>query len=151
MSQRIGVAVIAACLVLYIAALGSMAVLMLSLGAPIPVAMGVAVLVILLIGAWALIREIQFGVQAGRLGRRAEAEGTLPEEEVEFTASGRIDRAAAAPLLARYEEEARTDADDWRAQYRLGLVQDAAGARKDARASIRAAIRLERAGQAEKH
>ena len=139
---RAGVIVVALCLVLYFVLTGQWAYLYLISGEPIGIAMGVALIVLPLIGAWALIREIQFGIQADRLGTRLDAEGGMPAAETELTPSGRLAKADAEPLVQRYVAEAEAAAGDWRARYRLGVVQDAAGRRKDARASIREAIRL---------
>jgi hypothetical protein len=134
----------ALCLALYIVIAGQQAVLFISTGEPIAIAMGIALIVLPLIGIWALVREVQFGFGADRLGRRLDAEGGMPEAETELTPSGRIARADADPLIARYAAAADAAPDQWRARYRLGVVQDAAGRRKDARASIREAIRLEK-------
>jgi hypothetical protein len=142
--SRISVAVMGVCLALYIVVVGQRAVLMLSTGEPIAIALGIALLVMPLIGAWALIREMQFGFAADRLGRELDSEGGMPVAETELTPSGRIARSDADPLIARYESEADAAPGDWRARFRLGVVQDAAGRRKDARASIREAIRLSR-------
>lgn len=144
MISRIGVGVMALCLALYIVVVGYRAVLMLGTGEPIAIAIGIALLVMPLIGAWALIREMQFGFAADRLGRTLDAEGGMPEAETELTPSGRIARADADPLIERYTAAADAAPEEWRARFRLGVVQDAAGRRKDARASIREAIRLSR-------
>jgi Flp pilus assembly protein TadD len=66
----------------------------------------------------------------------------MPPAETELSPSGRLAKADAGPLVQRYTDEAEAALGDWRARYRLGVVQDAAGRRKDARASIREAIRL---------
>lgn len=142
MTSRIGVAVVGVCLVLYFVLTGQRAFLFLISGEPVGIAMGAALIVLPLIGVWALVREIQFGVQAEKLGARLDAEGGMPLVETELMPSGRIAKADADPLLRRYTADAEAAADDWRARYRLGVVQDAAGRRRDARASIRAAIRL---------
>ncbi|MGM7666115.1 hypothetical protein [Microbacterium sp. A93] len=142
MMTRIWVGLIGAALVLYFILMGQKAVLFIASGDPVGIAMGVALIVLPLIGVWALVREIQFGVQAERLGTTLNAEGGMPEAETELTPSGRIAKADAEPLIQRYIAEADAASDDWRARYRLGVVQDAAGRRKDARASIRAAITL---------
>ncbi|GAA1529053.1 hypothetical protein GCM10009803_07310 [Microbacterium ginsengiterrae] len=139
---RAGVIVIGLCLVLYFVLTGQWAFLYIASGEPIGIAMGAALIVLPLIGAWALVREIQFGFQAERLGTRLDGEGGMPVAETEISPSGRVSRADAQPLVQRYQDEADAAADDWRARYRLGVVQDAAGRRKDARASIREAIRL---------
>nr|WP_208321443.1 hypothetical protein [Microbacterium hydrocarbonoxydans] len=140
--SRIGVGVMGACLALYLIVVGQRAVLMIGTGEPIAVGIGVALIVMPLIGAWALYRELRFGLAADRLGRSLDAEGGMPVAETELTPSGRIAKADADPLIARYAQEADAAPADWRARYRLGVVQDAAGRRKDARASIREAIRL---------
>ncbi|MBB5743918.1 hypothetical protein HD600_002415 [Microbacterium ginsengiterrae] len=142
MMARAGVIVIGLCLVLYFVLTGQWAFLYIASGEPIGIAMGAALIVLPLIGAWALVREIQFGFQAERLGTRLDGEGGMPVAETEISPSGRVSRADAQPLVQRYQDEADAAADDWRARYRLGVVQDAAGRRKDARASIREAIRL---------
>lgn len=144
MMSRIGVGIMAVCLALYIVVVGQRAVLMLATGQPIAIALGVALLVMPLVGAWALVREMQFGFAADRLGRTLEAEGGMPQAETELTPSGRLARADADPLVTRYAAEVEAAPTEWRARFRLGVVQDAAGRRKDARASIREAIRLSR-------
>jgi len=138
---RIGVALIAAALVLYFVLMGQKAVLFIASGDPVGIGMGIALIVLPLIGAWALYREVRFGMQSEKLGTRLDAEGGMPTAESELTPSGRIAKADAEPMIQRYTAAAE-QADDWRSYYRLGVVQDAAGRRKDARASIRAAISL---------
>ncbi|MGH3689486.1 MAG: hypothetical protein ACRDT7_04955 [Microbacterium sp.] len=140
--SRIGVALMAAALLVYLAVAIWLAVMFISVGTPVSIGMGITLVVLAPIGAWALIREMMFGFGADRLGRLLDAEGGMPPVETELTPSGRIARADADPLIARYTAEADAAGDDWRARYRLGVVQDAAGRRKDARASIREAIRL---------
>lgn len=143
--SRIGVALMAAALFVYLAVAVWLAVMFFAVGTGVSVGMGIALVVLAPLGGWALVREMQFGFSADRLGRELDAEGGMPEAETELTPSGRIARADADPLIARYSAEADAVPDDWRARYRLGVVQDAAGRRKDARASIREAIRLSRA------
>ncbi|WP_288871551.1 hypothetical protein [uncultured Microbacterium sp.] len=142
--SRIGVGLMAAALLVYLAVAIWLAVMFISVGTPVSIGMGITLLVLAPIGAWALVREMMFGFGADRLGRILDAEGGMPPVETELTPSGRIARADADPLIARYASVADAAADDWRARYRLGVVQDAAGRRKDARASIREAIRLSR-------
>ncbi|MDQ0647993.1 hypothetical protein QFZ53_002189 [Microbacterium natoriense] len=145
MMSRIGVALMGAALVVYLAVAVWLAVMFLVVGTPVSIGMGVALVVLAPLGAWALIREMQFGFGADRLGRVLDSEGGMPPVETDLTPSGRIARADADPLVERYTAAADAAPEDWRARYRLGVVQDAAGRRKDARASIREAIRLERA------
>lgn len=144
MSSRIGVAVMGAALLLYVVVAGWLAVMFLRVATPISIGMATALIVIAPIGAWALVRELIFGFAADRLGRTLDAEGGMPEAPEQLTPSGRLMRDDINPLVTRYGAAAAAAPDDWRARYRLGVVQDAAGRRKDARASIREAIRLSR-------
>lgn len=142
--SRIGVGLMAAALLVYLAVAVWLAVMFFAVGTPVSIGMGIALIVLAPIGAWALVREMQFGFSADRLGRTLDAEGGMPPVETELTPSGRIARTDADALIARYSAEADAAPEDWRARYRLGVVQDASGRRKDARASIRQAIRLAR-------
>ncbi|MFE6995083.1 hypothetical protein ACFVAE_03940 [Microbacterium sp. NPDC057659] len=142
MTSRIGVAVMSAALLLYIVAVVWIAVLFLRSGTGAGIAMGVALIVIAPIGAWAMYRELAFGLAADRLGRLLDGEGGMPEAPEQLTPSGRLMKDDIEPLVTRYADAADAAPQDWRARYRLGVVQDAAGRRKDARASIREAIRI---------
>ncbi|WP_259363234.1 hypothetical protein [Microbacterium esteraromaticum] len=144
MTSRIGVAVMGAALLLYVIIAGWLAVMFLRVGTPISTGMAVALIVIAPIGAWALVRELSFGFAADRLGRRLDSEGGMPEAPDQLTPSGRLLNDDIDPLIAHYGAAVEAGPEDWRARYRLGVVQDAAGRRKDARASIREAIRLSR-------
>ncbi|MDR7189378.1 cytochrome c-type biogenesis protein CcmH/NrfG [Microbacterium sp. BE35] len=145
MSARIGVAVMAALLALYIVLVGQRAWLLLVSGDPVGIAMGAALVVLPLIAAWALGRELWFGVRAQRLGKRLEAEDALPQEEVAVRPSGRVMREDGDAVFPVYRADVEAHPDDWRAWYRLGLAYDAAGDRRRAREAVRAAIRLEKA------
>ncbi|MDR7112617.1 MULTISPECIES: hypothetical protein [Microbacterium] len=148
MSARIGVAVMAALLALYIVLVGQRAWLLLVSGDPVGIAMGAALVVLPLIAAWALGRELWFGVRAQQLGKRLEAEDALPQEEVAVRPSGRVMREDGDAVFPAYRADAEAHPDDWRAWYRLGLAYDAAGDRRRAREAVRAAIRLEKADRA---
>lgn len=143
MSVRIGVAVMAALLALYILLIGQRAWLLLMSGDPIGIALGAALMVLPLIAAWALVREVLFGVRAQQLGRRLEREGGLPADEVAVRPSGRIVRADGEAVFPAYRADVEAHPDDWRAWYRLGLAYDGAGDRRRAREAVRTAIRLE--------
>lgn len=145
MSIRIGVAVMAALLALYIALVGQRAWLLLGSADPVGIAMGAALVVLPLIAVWALARELWFGVRAQRLGRRLEEEGGLPDDEVTLRPSGRVAREDGAAVFPAHRADVEAHPEDWRAWYRLGLAYDAAGDRRRAREAVRAAIRLEAA------
>lgn len=140
-----GVAIISALLLLYLVSVGYRAVVMLGTGDPTGITMGVALLVLPLIGVWALIRELMFGRAATRLTDLLAAAGRLPDDAVDELPSGRPDRAQADALFPRYREEAEAAPESWQAWARLGIVYDACGDRKRARSALRRAIQLERA------
>jgi cytochrome c-type biogenesis protein CcmH/NrfG len=143
MSARIGVAVMAVLLALYIALVAQRAWLLLTSGQPVAIAMGAALIVLPILAAWALGRELWFGARAQRLGRRLETEGGLPDESVAVRPSGRVLREDADAVFPAYRADVEARPDDWRAWYRLGLAYDAAGDRRRARSAVRQAIRLE--------
>jgi hypothetical protein len=105
-------------------------------------AIGAAYLVLPVVGAWALIRELMFGARTEQMAKVLEAEGGLPVDELPRTPGGRIVRAAADAEFEKYRIEAESAPDDWRSWFRLSCAYDAAGDRKRARAAMRDAVRL---------
>jgi hypothetical protein len=108
-------------------------------------AIGVAYLVLPLVGAWALVRELLFGARTEQMAKVLEAEGGLPEDTLPRTPAGRIVREAADLEFEKYRAEAQEAPEDWRSWFRLSCAYDASGDRKRARASMRDAVRLFRA------
>lgn len=144
MSGRIGALVMAALLALYLALVGWRAVQFVQSGEPVGIAIGVALIVLPIIGAWALWREIAFGTGSQRILRRLEAEGGLDELGLPSLPSGRADRQVASEAFPRFREAVEAAPDSWRDWLRLGLAYDAAGDRRRARQAVRRAIELER-------
>lgn len=140
----LGVATMSVLLVLYFVFAGIRAVALLASREPIPVIMGAAMLILPLLGVWALVRELQFGRRATRLADRLEAEGRMPEEPVATHPSGRPVREDADAAFPRYRDEAEAHPEAWQSWMRLGIVYDACGDRRRARAAIRQAIACER-------
>ncbi|MDI2036089.1 hypothetical protein [Paenarthrobacter nitroguajacolicus] len=114
------------------------------LGDPNLVAKGIgaAYLVLPVIGAWAMIRELLFGARTEQMAKVLEAEGGLPEDTLPRTPGGRIVRAAADAEFEKYRAEAEAAPGDWRSWFRLSCAYDASGDRKRARASMRDAVKL---------
>ena len=129
-------------LVLYLALVGLRAIAFIGTGVPIAVVMGVALLVLPLIGALLLVRELRFVLRANALVRDLGAEGGLPVDDLPRSPSGRPDRAAADAEFERYRAEAEAAPADWRSWLRLGLAYDASGDRRRAREAMRRAITL---------
>lgn len=145
MSARVGVAVMAVLLVVYIALAGQRAVVLLASGDPVGVAMGAALVVLPALAVWALWRELSFGRRAEALAARLEDEGGLPAEQIDTRTSGRPVREQADELFPAYRAAVEAAPDDWRAWFRLGLAYDGAGDRRRARQAVRTAIGLEAA------
>jgi len=141
---RLAVVVMAALLVLYLVFAVRYGILLIGVGDPIPVALGVALFVLPAIAAWALVAELIFAVRAERLGVRLAAEGALPAEQLPLLPSGRVDPKAAAGVFPGYRDAVEAAPEDWRAWFRLGLAYDGAGDRRRARWATRQAIRLAR-------
>ncbi len=126
--------------VAYAALLGWRGVLLIGTGDPVAVGLGIAVLVIPVLGAYLVGRELQFGRRTEALARELEAVGGLPVDDLARRPSGRIDRAAADEAFEKYKAEAEAAPGDWRVWFRVSTAYDAAGDRKRARATMRAAI-----------
>ncbi|QEO10826.1 hypothetical protein FLP23_07420 [Protaetiibacter larvae] len=140
-----GAAVMAVLLVIYLVFAVNYAIQLIGTGVPIAVTMGVALLVLPLIGAGFIAAELVFGIRAERLARRLEAEDALPTEQLPTRSSGRVERDAADELFPVYQAAVEAAPEDWRAWFRLALAYDASGDRRRARWATRQAIRLERA------
>lgn len=102
--------------------------------------LGVAVLVLPLIGIWVVVAEVRFGRATEVLARQMDADGVEPDPELPRTPGGRVDRAAADALFAVRRSVVEADPDDWHGWFRLATAYDLAGDRKRARAAMRTAI-----------
>jgi len=110
--------------------------------------LGVALVLLPVVGAWALSREILFGSRMAKLARILESEGGLPVDNLPRTPAGRIVREAADAEFLKYKAEAEAAPGDWRSWFRLSCAYDAASDRKRARESMRRAIALYRSPEA---
>lgn len=140
MSAKRAAIVIAVVFVAYAVLLGWRGVLLIGTGDPIAVGLGLAVLVIPVVGGYLVWREVQFGRRTEQLARELERDGLLPVDDLPRRPSGRIERSAADAAFAKYKDEAEAAPDDWRVWFRLSTAYDAAGDRRRARAAMRTAI-----------
>ncbi len=145
---RLGVLLITALLVFWLAVAFQRSFLLLGDPDPVAKALGAGYLLLPCIGAWALIRELLFGAQTQRMARQLEGEGGLPVDDLPRTPSGRIVRSAADRAFPAYQAEVEADPENWRSWFRLSCAYDAAGDRKRARKAMRDAARLYRQGPA---
>jgi hypothetical protein len=143
-TTRVAVVVMAALLALYLVFAVRYGAVLIGIGTPIAVTIGVALLVFPVLAAGVLTAELVFTVRADRLGKRLEREGGLPTEQLPLLPSGRIDRAAADEVFPASQAAVEADPDDWRTWYRLGLAYDASGDRRRARWAMRQSLRRSR-------
>jgi tetratricopeptide (TPR) repeat protein len=137
-----GVIFMAVLLGIYLWATGYQGNLMVVSGQPILIIMGLALVVLPIVGAWLLFRELRFGMVSARLVRQLREEGNLPVDDLPHRPSGRALRSAADEELPVFAADVDSAPESWRAWFRLGLAYDACGDRKRARESIRRAITL---------
>ena len=127
---------------LYLIASAILGIGYVSAGQPVAVIMGSALLVLPLIGAWALGTELRFGVRSEQLLKQLSETGEHPAEPPASAAAEY--REQAERLLPELEAASGASEARWQDWMRLGVVLDAAGKRKEARSAVRAAIRLSR-------
>lgn len=139
---KIWVALVTLLLVFYLVVSFQRSILLLTDSNLTARAIGAAYLVLPVVGAWALIRELMFGARTEQMAKVLEVEGGLPVDELPRTPGGRIVREAADAEFEKYKAEAEAAPGDWRSWFRLSCAYDAAGDRKRARASMREAGRL---------
>ena len=131
---------------LYLVLLAGRAVALLRSGETAAVVLGVAVLVLPLLGAWMVASTWRSGLRIERLTRRLAAEDGLPDtSQLPRRPSGRVDRAAADAWFVERKAELDAHPDDWRAWYRVAHAYDVAGDRRRAREAMRHAVDLESA------
>jgi cytochrome c-type biogenesis protein CcmH/NrfG len=138
------IAFLCVALVVYFVLLGRLAVAMIVSGRAAAVGLGLAVLIMPVIGLWAMIATLRAGFAHQKLARLIAADGMeLDASALPRRPSGRIQRDAADALFATVRTEVEADPDDWRRWYRLARAYDYAGDRRRAREAIKTAVRLQ--------
>jgi tetratricopeptide (TPR) repeat protein len=116
-------------------------------GDAVTVLLGAAVLVFPLVGAALVWRELRFGADTQRLASELADRGALPPDDLPRLPSGRPDQQAARVAFDTAREQAAQHGDDAAAWYRLALAYDDLGDRRQARTSMRQAIKVWRSGR----
>jgi hypothetical protein len=133
-----------AALVVYFVLLGRIALAFISSGEPAAIGLGLALMIMPLIGVWVMVSTLRAGLAHQRLGRMAKAEGLeLDVSALPRMASGRIERDAADALFVTVRGELEDDPDNWRRWYRLARAYDYAGDRSRAREAMKKAVEME--------
>ncbi|MGC5078054.1 hypothetical protein [Agrococcus sp. DT81.2] len=133
----------AALLALYVILAGDRAVRFIATGEPLGIAVGVALIVTFLAGAWALVREVVFGMQLERAVAELEAEGGMPAP-LQRTPAGRADKDAAEGAFPVAKADVEAHPESWQSWLRLSMAYDAARDRRRARHAARTALGLRR-------
>jgi hypothetical protein len=131
-------------LVVYFWMLGRIAMAFITSGRPAAIALGLALLIMPLIGIWVMVSTVRAGLAHQRLARIAREEGMeLDVSSLPRMPSGRIQRDAADALFATVRSELDGDPDNWRRWYRLARAYDYAGDRSRAREAMKKAVEMQ--------
>lgn len=142
MTARRVVVLLIVVLGVYLGLVGWRGVLLVREGTPAAVGLGIGVLLIPVLAAVLVWRELRFGFATQRLGRELAAAGELPVDDLPRQPSGRPVREAADAAFAGRKAAVEAAPDDWGAWFRLAVAYDDAGDRRRARAAMRTAVDL---------
>ena len=139
---KIGALVMSALLLVYVILLANTAITLLATGVFVAQIMGLLIITFPLIGVWAIVVELRFGIATEKLVARVESSGTWPDLGIETRPSGRAVRSSADSAFAKWSAAAAENDTDFQAWFNLSLAYDACGDRRRARAAMRKAIAL---------
>jgi hypothetical protein len=131
-------------LVIYLVFATQYAIILLRAAEPLANALGVALIILPVIGLAVLVADLVFVARGERLLLRLGDEGGLPVDDLPRLPSGRVDPKAADAEFPKYQAEVEAAPGSWQAWLRLGLAYDASGDRRRARWATRKAIALSR-------
>jgi hypothetical protein len=133
-------------LIVYFLMLGRIAMAFMMSGKAAAIGLGLALLILPLIGIWAMVSTLRAGFAHQRLAR------IIHDEDMELDVSGckrmpsgRISRDAADALFGVVRRELENDPGNWRRWYRLARAYDYAGDRRRAREAMSKAVEMEAA------
>jgi tetratricopeptide (TPR) repeat protein len=131
-------------LVVYFVMLGRIAMAFINSGRPAAIGLGLALMILPLIGIWVMVSTLRAGLAHQRLARIAREDGMeLDVSSLPRMPSGRIERGAADALFETVRTEVEDDPDNWQRWYRLARAYDYAGDRSRAREAMKKAVELE--------
>ena len=131
-------------MLVYFVLLGRMAIAMIASGRAAAVGLGTALLIMPVIGLWAMVATLRAGFAHQKLARLIAEDGMeLDTSALPRRLSGRIERDAADALFDTVRAELDSDPDDWRRWYRLARAYDYAGDRGRARETMKKAVEMQ--------
>lgn len=138
------IAFLCVALVVYFVLLGRIATEFVVSGRPAAIGLGLALMILPLIGVWVMVSTVRAGLAHQRLARIIHDEGMeLDVSALPRMPSGRIRRDAADELFQTVREEVERDPIDWRRWYRLARAYDYAGDRARAREAMSKAVEMQ--------
>lgn len=144
MTARTAAFVVALVLLAYLLLMSGRAITMISSGEPVFIALGLAILVLPVLGAVLVVDQLRFGASTERLARRLDDEDALPDvSHLPRRPSGRVEREAADAWFDTKQSELEMSPEDWRRWFALAQAYDLAGDRNRGRKAMRKAIELE--------
>jgi hypothetical protein len=138
------IAFLCVALVVYFVLLGRIATAFIVSGRLAAIGLGLALMILPLIGVWVMVSTLRAGLAHQRLARIIHDEGLeLDVSALPRTPSGRIRREAADALFQSVREEVEREPDSWRHWYRLARAYDYAGDRARARETMSKAVEMQ--------
>jgi len=138
------IAFLCVALVVYFVLLGRIATAFIVSGRLAAIGLGVALMILPLIGVWVMVSTLRAGLAHQRLARIIHDEGLeLDVSALPRMPSGRIRREAADALFQSVREEVEREPDSWRHWYRLARAYDYAGDRARARQAMSKAVEMQ--------
>jgi hypothetical protein len=138
------IAFLCVALVVYFVLLGRIATAFIVSGRLAAIGLGLALMILPLIGVWVMVSTLRAGLAHQRLARIIHDEGLeLDVSALPRMPSGRIRREAADALFQSVREEVEREPDSWRHWYRLARAYDYAGDRARARETMSKAVEMQ--------
>ncbi|NLF05635.1 MAG: hypothetical protein GX593_11640 [Actinomycetales bacterium] len=119
---------------------------LLGMGEPVGIVLGLAFGILPLLVLWYIVAEWLLATRVQRLADELAATDELPVDTLPRSPGGRIDRAAASAQFETVKAQVEAEPERWQGWFNLGFAYDAAGDRRRARAALRKAVALYRAG-----
>ena len=139
-SPKLGAAISIALLSVYLLLLTNWAIGMIAIGSPLGIVMGVLVLTFPVLGAYAIYRELRFGLRVEAMGKELEENNEWPVFQLVLRPSGRPTRESADENFKVFAKLAVENPHDWKSHFALSLAYDACGDRQRARKAMAEAM-----------
>ena len=141
-SPKLGAAISISLLAVYLLLLSKWALGMLAIGTWLGIVLGSLVFAFPLLGAYAIYRELRFGLKVEQMGRELENANEWPVFQLELRPSGRPTKESADENFKTVASQAAANPNDWKSAFALALAYDACGDRPRARKAMAEAMAL---------